>query len=196
MKKLLIVMIGLTFCIYAQDFTYVGNAKCKTCHRKAEIGNQYKQWADGPHAKAFETLTTEESAKIMTEKGLEGNAWEAPECLKCHTTGFGEGGYEVMQANFWKPDEEDKDGKKAVKRMKGLMNVGCETCHGPGSGYKSKSKMKAVHAGELSCESVGLLPVTEETCLVCHNEESPTYKSFNFEESKTEFEHPIPESEN
>lgn len=197
MKKLIIVMVGLTFCIYAQDFTYVGNAKCKTCHRKAEIGNQFKQWADGPHAKAFETLTTEESAKIAKELGIEGNAWEAPECLKCHTTGYGDGGYEVKDETFWKlADPEDKAAKKAIKRMKGLMNVGCEVCHGAGSGYKSKSKMKAVRAEEITYESVGLLKITEETCIVCHNEDSPTHKSFNYEERITEFEHPIPESEN
>ena len=194
MKKVLITFLTITAFIFAQDFEFVGNAKCKMCHNKAEKGAQFSVWEAGPHAGAFETLKSEESAKIATDMGLKGNAWEAPECLKCHTTGFGAGGYEVKCETFWNPEAEDKVGAKAVKRMKGLKAVGCESCHGPGSGYKSKKVKLAVIAGEIEASSVGLLEVNEATCTVCHNEESPTYKPFNYKEKIKKVQHPVPAS--
>lgn len=194
MKKLLVMMIGLTFCMYAQDFEYVGSAKCKMCHKKVEAGEQYGKWEAGPHAKAFETLKSEKSAKIANDKGIEGEAWKAPECLKCHVTGFGAGGYEVKCDKFWNPAEDDKEGAKAVKRMKGLEAVGCEACHGPGSKYKSKKIKQAIVAGEIEASSVGLLEVNKETCITCHNDESPTHKPFNYEERVQEVQHPKPTS--
>ena len=185
-------MIGLTFCLFAQDFKYVGNANCKMCHNKVEKGAQYTEWTTSVHAKAFETLKSEESAQIAKDRGIEVEAWKAPECLKCHTTGFGAGGYEVKCDDFWNPAADDKTGAKAVKRMKGLQDVGCEACHGPGSKYKSSKAKKAIVAGEITAESVGLLEINEATCTVCHNEESPTHKPFNYEERVAEFSHPNP----
>lgn len=194
MEKLLIFMISLTFCLFAQDFEYVGNMKCKMCHKKVEVGEQYAKWEASSHAKAFETLKSEKSAQIAAEKGIEGEAWKAPECLKCHVTGFGVDGYEVKCDDFWNPAEDDKAGAKAVKRMKGLEAVGCEACHGPGSKYKSKKVKLAIVAGEIEASSVGLLKVNKETCIACHNDESPTYKPFNYEEKVLEIQHPKPTS--
>lgn len=194
MKKIFMTILTLTVFILAQDFGYVGSASCKMCHNKAEKGAQYSIWEAGSHAKAFETLKSEESAKIAKEKGIEIEAWKAPECLKCHTTGFGSGGYEIKCDDFWNPATDDKAGAKAVKRMTGLQNVGCEACHGAGSKYKSSKTKKAIIAGEITAASVGLLEVNEATCLACHNEESPTFKSFNFEEKSAEVAHPRPAS--
>jgi len=192
MKKVIIMLISLTAFIFAQSFEYVGSARCKMCHNKAEKGAQYTKWMEGPHSGAFETLKSDASAKIAADMGLEVEAWKAPECLKCHTTGFDDGGYEVKCEDFWNPAAEDKAGAKAVKRMKGLQSVGCEACHGPGSKYKSSKTKKAIIAGEITAASVGLLEVNEATCLACHNEESPTFKSFNYEEKVVEFAHPNP----
>ncbi len=195
MKKLLIIMAGLTFCLFAQDFEYIGVSKCKMCHKKEEKGAQFKNWEESSHAGSFETLKSEKSAQIAKDKGIEGEAWKAPECLKCHTTGFGAGGYEVKDEKFWNPDPEDKTGAKAVKRMEGLQSVGCETCHGPGSKYKSKKTMQAIFTGELDGTTIGLTKINEKTCTVCHNEDSPVYKPFNYEERLAEIAHPIPETE-
>ena len=188
-------MISLTFCLFAQDYKFVGNAKCKMCHKKVDAGEQYAKWEASLHAKSFETLKSESSAKIAADMGISVNAWEAPECLKCHTTGFGMGGYEVKCADFWNPEPEDKAGVKAVKRMNGLQAVGCEACHGPGSKYKSKKTMQGIYTGDLNGTDFGLLSITEETCTVCHNDGSPTFKSFNYEEYKAKIAHPIPETE-
>lgn len=192
MKKILVLLIMLSFFVMAQDFEYVGSSKCKMCHKKVEKGEQYIKWLEGPHSGAFETLKSEESAAIAADMGIEANAWEAAECLICHVTGFGDGGYEVKGEDFWNPAEDDKAGAKAVKRMDALKGVGCESCHGPGSKYKSKKVKEALVAGEITAESIGLLEVTEETCLACHNEESPTYKEFDYEARSADIAHPHP----
>ena len=83
MKKIFMTILTLTVFILAQDFGYVGSASCKMCHNKVEKGAQYSIWEAGSHATAFETLKSEESAKIAKEKGIEIEAWKAPECLKC-----------------------------------------------------------------------------------------------------------------
>lgn len=49
-------------------FTYVGDAKCKTCHK-----DNHASWLETKHAKAFSKLSAEEQKK--------------PECVKCHITG-------------------------------------------------------------------------------------------------------------
>ncbi len=194
MKKLLFMLIGLTFCLFAEDFKYIGVSKCKICHKKEEKGAQFKLWEASTHAGAFETLKSEKSAQIVKDKGIDGEAWKIPECLKCHTTGFGAGGYEVKDEAFWNPDPEDKPGIKAAKRMKELQSVGCEACHGPGGKYKSNKIMKAIFAGEIDGTTVGLTKITEKTCTDCHNEDSPAYKPFNYEERLAEIVHPIPET--
>ena len=97
-----------------------------------------------------------------------------------------------MGADFWNPAADDKEGAKAVKLMIDLQSVGCESCHGPGSAYKSSKVKNAILAGEITAASVGLLEVNEATCLTCHNEKSPTFKSFNFEEKSAKIAHPYP----
>ncbi len=54
------------------DFEYIGAAKCKMCHNKPPKGEQYKKWAEGPHANALKSLSAEEA--------------KDPKCLKCHST--------------------------------------------------------------------------------------------------------------
>jgi hypothetical protein len=192
MNKVIVIVLTLTAFVIAQDFEYVGSAKCKMCHNKEEKGAQYTKWLEGPHSGAFETLKNEQSAQIVADMGIEGDAWKAPECLKCHATGFGDGGYEVKCDDFWNPAEDDKAGAKAVKRMKALEGVGCESCHGPGSEYKSSKVKKALVAGEITAESIGLWEQNEALCVTCHNEESPTYKPFDYEARSAEIAHPRP----
>jgi len=157
-----------------------------------EKGAQYKIWKETKHAKAFDALLTEKARKIWIEKGLKSSPDKAPECLECHTVVFGAGGYEVMDEKFWSPADDDRAGKKAAKRMENLKNVGCENCHGPGSAYKKKKIMEAIDAGTASRDEYGLLKPNEESCKRCHNERSPSYKPFNFEERIAEITHPFP----
>jgi hypothetical protein len=77
-KKLIFLLGMVVFTlsvVNAQDFKYVGAAKCKMCHNKADKGEQYNKWASSKHAKAMESL-----------KGADATN---PKCLKCHSTAAG-----------------------------------------------------------------------------------------------------------
>ncbi|MBU1937005.1 cytochrome c family protein [bacterium] len=129
---------------------YVGNSKCKMCHKGESKGMVWENWLETKHAKAMETLDA--------EKGEDKN----PECLKCHTTGFG-------TATGYNPETPNED----------FANVGCESCHGAGADYKAMKVMK----DREQAIAAGMILPTEETCKGCHNEASPTFKGFNYEEA-------------
>jgi hypothetical protein len=91
------------------DPTYVGSARCAACHKQA-----FKVWAESKHSHAYETL-------VRIEKPS--NRQFDPECIVCHTVGFGyQGGFVTATP------KKTPDGKEFH-----LKDVGCESCHGPGS---------------------------------------------------------------
>lgn len=188
-RVLAVILVFSIAILWAGDYSYMGADNCKMCHKKAEKGDQYGVWSKNVHAKAFETLKSEESAKIAKEMGIEGPATEAGECLVCHATGWEQDqGYEILSAEFI----ANPDNARAVKKNNSKANVGCESCHGPGSGYKSKSTMEGIWNGEIEAASVGLWAPTDEVCKTCHNEKSPTYKEFKYDEKVTQIAHPYP----
>jgi hypothetical protein len=174
----LVVLGGLLFPV-AQDAAasheIIGAPKCKVCH-KAKTGDQWKIWTESAHARAFETLASEESSKIATDLGL-GDPQQEVACLKCHTTLASLGGGAVV---YEKANYTDSEG------------VGCEACHGPGSEYKARKIMidpdAAMAAGLVMDRGA-------ENCTSCHNEESPTFKGFDFEQRWAEIAHPVPTGE-
>lgn len=84
------------------------------------------------------------------------------------------------------------DAKPKGPKHKMEDGVGCESCHGPGSAYKSRKIMKAISEGTEDGAKYGLVTPTEETCVECHNKKSPTYKDFKFEEMAAKIAHPVP----
>lgn len=190
--RYLIVLMILMGSLAAEDFEYIGSSKCKSCHKKAETGDQWNKWLDGPHAGAFETLKSDAALKIGKEKGLETTPDKAPECVVCHTTGFEKGGYAIMDEDFWAQKTSKGKPTKEVKLMEALKGVGCENCHGPGSEYKGRKVMQGISDGSIDGASVGLWTPDEKTCTGCHNEKSPSFKGFNFEEMYKKIAHPNP----
>ena len=154
--------------LLAQNFKYIGAAKCKMCHNKPDKGEQYKKWLEGPHANAMKTLSSDQSMEIAKAKGIADPTTDAA-CIKCHST---MGHIDAKLAAGLKAEE----------------GVSCESCHGPGSKYKSASVMKD---RDFSMEN-GLILPTEEVCKTCHNEESPTYKPFDYAEKAALIAHPNP----
>ncbi|MFH1852228.1 MAG: cytochrome c family protein [Candidatus Neomarinimicrobiota bacterium] len=192
MVKRMILILAATGLVFAQSFEYVGVDGCKMCHKSEAKGAQFAKWEADVHAKAFETLKNEASAKIAKDKGIAGPAWEAAECLACHTTGFGAGGYAVKDAKFWEAVDDKGKPTKEVKTMAGLQSVSCEACHGPGSAYKSSKVMKDIFAGTVDGKTVGLIEPNEALCVTCHNQKSPTFKPFKFADRVKEIAHPYP----
>ena len=108
--------------------TYVGSASCKGCHAEA-----YTIWKRSKHAHAYQTLVSH------------GHAAD-PECLTCHTVGFG------FQTGFVN-----------METTPNLPDVGCENCHGVGGNHVKNPKK-------------GYGQVTQANCLTCHTaQNSPKF---------------------
>jgi len=174
----MIVLGSLLFGL-AQDVAasheIIGAPKCKACHR-AKTGDQWKIWTESAHAKAFETLASDEAGKIAADRGL-GHPQQEDACRKCHATQASLGPGVVVNA---KANYTDNEG------------IGCESCHGPGSDYKSRKVMVDPEAAR----AAGMMTNrTADACMTCHNEESPTFKGFDFEKRWAEITHPVPTGE-
>jgi hypothetical protein len=112
--------------LYAQEESksYVGAEACKGCHEKEHA-------AFTAHSKMSSSFKGIEGRK----KGLTGE--EITKCYECHTTGYGKPG-----------------GFKSEAETPGLKNLGCESCHGPGSSHASSSNPKEIkkHLEIKDCE--------------------------------------------
>lgn len=76
---------------------YLGSESCVECHQPF-----VESWKETRHSTAFATLERAGKSKD-------------PECVKCHSVGFGEEG-----------------GFLSLNSTPGLASVQCESCHGPG----------------------------------------------------------------
>lgn len=157
--KKLVFLMGMAIFSFsfanAQTAKYVGAAKCKMCHNKAEKGGQFSEWQAGPHANAM--------------KLLKGDEAKNPKCLKCHSTAA----------------SVDASLHAGITPAEG---VSCESCHGPGSLYKTATIMK----DEKASLAKGMFHPEEKVCKKCHNPESPTFKGFNYKEAVAKISHDDP----
>ncbi|RPI01730.1 MAG: hypothetical protein EHM72_05835, partial [Calditrichaeota bacterium] len=160
--------------LLAADAQYVGSRKCMMCHKSESRGNQYGKWLESPHAKSYETLKSDASKAIAKKMGIE-DPTTADKCLKCHITGHGVAA--AVKAEGFEPT---------------LEGVGCESCHGPGSLYKSMTIMKALNEGKQDAKAVAFVEGDEAVCLRCHNSESPTFKPFDYQTQFNEIAHNLP----
>lgn len=110
---------------------YLGSLSCVECHRPF-----MESWKKTRHAGAFGSL--EKTGKSRD-----------PECVKCHSTGYGEDG-----------------GFYSLSSTPGLADVQCEACHGPGRG----------HALDYN---ISMGPVFEQVCLRCHTGDNSPDFNFN-----------------
>lgn len=176
--SLILIFLVTLFGFKSQDeqkkHGYIGVDACVMCHKTEKQGKQLDIWKNSAHAKAYNTLLTEEANQIAKEKGFETPASKTEACLKCHASGY------------------DVDASLLGKKFKIEDGVQCETCHGPGSNYKDMKVMKdralAVQNGLIIYEDY------KELCAKCHNSESPTYKEINFEEAWEKIKHPVPKN--
>lgn len=151
-----LVVIGVCGITMAQSepsqAEFVGVKSCKMCHKSEEKGNQFGKWSANVHAKAFESLASAESKAVAAKLGIS-DPQQSPKCLKCHTTTY----------NLTETVQTDK-----VPVEEG---VSCESCHGAGKAYKSKSVME----DRAACIAAGMIYPSKNRCIACHNEESPTW---------------------
>jgi Cytochrome c554 and c-prime len=164
------------------EHKFVGHKKCKTCHKKEGIGNQYGIWLDSRHAKAYEALATDKAKEWATEAGVDDPQTD-DRCVKCHATAHGV------------PDD------MVSKKFDRTAGVQCESCHGAGKDYRKKKIMidhdKAIEKG--------LVLPTAAVCIECHNDDSPAWDAqrytladgskagFDYEQAVKAIAHPVPE---
>jgi hypothetical protein len=184
MKRSIPVLVAVAFTLLScvavpapKEPQYVGVAKCKTCHKKELLGNQYKEWKRGYHGKSFETLKSDKALEFARARDISGPPHEADYCLGCHVTAYGED-----LARF-------REGK-ALPVEAGIQ---CESCHGPGSLYKDKKSM----LDHDRARAAGLWDPgkDEKVCAACHNDTSPSWDpavGFDYETAREEVAHPIP----
>jgi hypothetical protein len=96
----------------AVDEPFAGSFSCKECHLA-----EWNKWMGTAHSKAYDALDRRRHPAD-------------PECLECHTTGFG-----------W------KTGFGSLGQSADLWNVGCESCHRPRGKHVAKWGKKK-EAGE------------------------------------------------
>lgn len=161
---------------------YGGPAKCRSCHGKDGIGDQYEEWKESKHAKAWETLATDKAKEWAAKAGI-ADPQQDERCFKCHVTGHGAPA-SVLGLQYRKED-----------------GVTCEACHGPGMDYRKK---KVMMDRDLAVAN-GLILQSEKVCTTCHNDESPAWDparytlpgggkaGFHYEQAVKAIAHPVPE---
>ncbi len=154
------------------EHQFIGAAKCKTCHKSEAKGAQYIKWTESEHSKAYEVLASEEAIAIGKKLDVD-NPQTSDQCLVCHVTAF------------------SAPAEAKAESFDQTEGVGCEACHGAGSDYK---KMKIMKDREASI-AAGLIIPSEEVCVGCHNEKSPTFKEFSFEDASKLIAHPNPKKQ-
>lgn len=102
---------------------YATGSSCARCH-----ADRVASWGFDSHARAMASLV---------KRSEQGN----PECVACHSTGFGQpGGFAELSR----------------EKLESFRDVQCEACHGPMAGHNGAGK-----AGEA---------IREATCRGCHDE--------------------------
>ncbi len=155
----------------AGEASYIGTDGCKECHKI-----ETEEWQSSKHAKAFKRLLPPEgkkqkkkkkrlvrtlNKKLKKDEQLDHTKDYSKDkkCLPCHTVGYGKSG-----------------GFESVEKTPGLMGVGCEMCHGPGSEYAKLHKAKELTFTRAEAKAAGAVYGSEDekVCKKCHvNPDSP-----------------------
>ncbi len=160
----------------AEAPVYIGVENCKICHMP-----HFDSWQTTRMSKAFELLKPGVRAKAKRQIGLDPNRdyTRAPECIRCHTTGYGEPG-----------------GFISIEETPEMTDVQCEMCHGPGSHYaEMMMKKRGTYTREEFMEigSMTMPSADNNVCTQqCHNQSSPFIGSgfeFKFEDRKASGTH-------
>lgn len=146
---------------------YVSSQKCRSCHEDA-----YKVWAKSRHAQAWKSL--KETANPPRNYD--------PECISCHVVGW-----DGLQHFPY------VDGYSSEKKTPSLLNVGCESCHGPGENHIAAELGDNEGQQERIRSAMRLGKNVKKVCYQCHDgDNSP---SFDFDSYYPLIEHSTADDE-
>ncbi len=133
---------------------FVGSEKCANCHEKS-----YEIWRKSGHAKAWETLVRLDPPRIHD-----------PECISCHVTGWHPTRYFPYESGFLSQERTPK-----------LIDVGCESCHGPGGEHVAAEMGGDIARQQRAAQAMIVTKEEAETseahsCRNCHDlDNSPDF---------------------
>ena len=108
--------------------------------RASYVGDDKCVSCHKPAARFWKRTVHAQAWKTLVEVGKEAH----DDCVSCHVTGYGE------------------VGGTSLGYTKGLQDIQCEVCHGPGSIHVEKRGKESPFAGRLK--------TPESVCVRCHNE--------------------------
>lgn len=108
--------------------------------RASYVGDRACVSCHKPATRFWKKTVHAQAWKTLVEVGKEAH----DDCVSCHVTGFGE------------------VGGSSLGHTRGLQDVQCEVCHGPGSIHVEKKGKETPFAGRLQ--------TPESVCVHCHNE--------------------------
>lgn len=148
---------------------------CGKCHPR-----EYESWQQTAMAHAFDLLLPGKHRQEKLAGGFDPDFDYSrdPECLRCHTTGYGHPG------GYTPPTPGDVEAALRAEQRRG---VGCEGCHGPGSDYVRL--FRRIHENQqpydlADLRAAGLWEVTADICRRCHSRDLPPghpTQEFDFE---------------
>jgi hypothetical protein len=125
------------------DYAQSGSEACAKCHSQ-----EYGVWRKSGHSRAWQTLV---------DRGAHVDA----ACQRCHTTGFGAGGFE------------------SVSLSPKHVGVQCESCHGPSGNHLRQSESRTALAARDQCvgchdhENSPHFELAAYWAKIAHGEKSP-----------------------
>ena len=146
---------------------YIGTAACGKCH---PIDLQALR--DSRHTRAVNLLAAPAPSLSRVPAHKHGvTGIDKPECLRCHTTGFGQpGGFPAAAP--------------AGAARHAMAGVGCEACHGPGKAHADDPKKPgAIAKLGGTCDACSILPI----CRQCHDDKNSP--RFNYTEALKRAKH-------
>jgi len=167
--------------LFARDVPYIGSAACVKCHPTEGAAMK-----DEVHAKSAALLEKPAPNAWNTpahKRGL--TALGKPECLRCHTTGYGRpGGYPTSgplplgEGGVRAPNGPLPLGEGGVRAPGGAQppspgitteGIGCEACHGPGKAHADDPKKpRAIAKLGGTCNECYVFPI----CRQCHDDDN------------------------
>lgn len=135
---------------------FVGAKACADCHEPS-----YAVWRKSRHATAWNSLAKTSNPPRTAD----------PECIACHVDGWNPGEFIPYEHGFL-----------SEKKTPELMNVGCESCHGPGE-FHCKAEQGSDEGRQMKFRKAMRLPlegnVARKLCIECHDGDNSPFFDFD-----------------
>lgn len=152
---------------------YVGSAKCSGCHEDA-----YEKWRETRHSTAWKSISLDPPTDHTANPPRDCD----PDCVSCHVVGWN--GVEHVPYN---------GGYTDMKTTSHLANVGCESCHGPGSNHIAAELGNDQTVQTKLREAMRLGDNVKQNCYSCHDADNSP--NFDFDTYYEKIDHSEPADE-